>query len=93
MDTLAYELSRLSRAECGFLAVLILLALSLRRATVGTLSHAEDEAARRGGPVALNRMVKEDTLLTFLTLLAFHSFWRGKKATTAAGGRANVVRC
>jgi hypothetical protein len=30
-------------------------------------------------PIALNRILKEDTLLTFFTLLGCYLFWRGKK--------------
>ncbi len=38
-------------------------------------------------PIALNRILKEDTLATFFTYLAIYFFWRGKKTTddTPAG--------
>ena len=35
-------------------------------------------------PIALNRILKEDTLATFFTYLAFCFFWRGKKTTDDA---------
>lgn len=38
-------------------------------------------------PVALNRILKEDTLLTFFTLLACYLFWRGKKTPDDVGAK------
>jgi 4-amino-4-deoxy-L-arabinose transferase-like glycosyltransferase len=39
-------------------------------------------------PIALNRILKEDTLVAFFTCLALYLFWRGKKtADNSAAGR------
>jgi hypothetical protein len=38
-------------------------------------------------PIALNRILKEDTLATFFTYLALYLFWRGKKTTDDAPAR------
>ncbi len=43
-------------------------------------------------PIALNRILKEDTLVAFFSCLAFYLFWRGKKTLDDAQARKLFTR-